>query len=1115
MSNASDVEGDDLTASNLSVDGNADVTVNSDGSFTITPDADWNGDIDISFDVSDGNNIVQAQADLTVNPVNDLPQPQDQAFSMEEDGTLTFTDADLLTGATDIDGDDLSVEGVSYSGTDGILTDNGNGTYSFAPNENFNGDVEFSFDVNDGTDTVSANIDVSVTPINDAPTVDGNLSYTVNEDGEITISQEQLLSNASDVEGDDLTASNLSVDGNADVTVNSDGSFTITPDADWNGDIDISFDVSDGNNIVQAQADLTVNPVNDLPQPQDQAFSMEEDGTLIFTDADLLTGATDIDGDELSVEGVSYSGTDGILTDNGNGTYSFAPNENFNGDVEFSFDVNDGTGVVSANIDISVIPVNDPPVAGSTSYTMNEDGKITISSEQLLANSSDIEGEVAIDAVDYSGSDGLFTDNGDGTFTFAPSQDFNGEVNLDVTVIDEEGASVTTTAGINVIPVDDAPVVGETNIGGTEDTAIVFTQEMLLQNATDIDSDELTAFNLQIAPEFGTVVDNDDGTFTFTPTEDYNGDVPFTFKVDDNDGETTEASGKVNMAAVNDVPVLAETSYEVNEDGSILITESSLLDNATDVDGDQLSITNITSDENGTVVQQSNGDWLYTPNNDYSGEARLSITVNDGTVDAVFDAPVSVTADADAPSLTVSLQDMTLAEFGITTDSTLTGWHTDNASGWIEVNYSNVYGAGWSNGKVIELEAHYRDESNLYSDLNVDAGEVVSLSFDMSARQGSLGHDSRIDVYFEGELVDTIVPWQMGWNSFNYEFTATTDNPRLEFDSPGSNALGGLLDNISVTKVLIEDHSVPLNIESVLTDTDGSESLQSLIVGDLPDGSTITDGENIFTADGENDSADILGWNLDNLSFQGAQDFNGNVSLNVTATSVEDSNGDTASTSAALDFDIKPVNDAPEAQNQAYTIEEDGTLTFTDADLLTGATDIDGDDLSVEGVNYSGTDGILTDNGNGTYSFAPNENFNGDVEFSFDVSDGTDTVSANIDVSVTPIDDAPTVDGNLSYTVNEDGEITISQEQLLSNVSDVEGDDLTASNLSVDGNADVTVNSDGSFTITPDADWNGDIDIRFDVSDGNNIVQAQADLTVNPVNDLPQPQGQAFSMEED
>ncbi|MEZ9313830.1 cadherin-like domain-containing protein, partial [Vibrio sp. 10N.286.49.F3] len=110
---------------------------------------------------------------------------------------------------------------------------------------------------------------------------------------------EQLLSQASDVEGDDLTASDLTVGGDATVVANDDGSFTITPDENFNGDIDISFDISDGTNTVQASADLTVNPVNDLPVPQDQQFSVEEDGTLIFTDADLLTGATDIEGDNL------------------------------------------------------------------------------------------------------------------------------------------------------------------------------------------------------------------------------------------------------------------------------------------------------------------------------------------------------------------------------------------------------------------------------------------------------------------------------------------------------------------------------------------------------------------------------------------------------------------------------------------------------------------------------------------------------------------------------------------------------------------------------------------------------------------------------------------------
>ncbi|MCV6069786.1 cadherin-like domain-containing protein, partial [Escherichia coli] len=100
--------------------------------FTITPDADFNGDIDIQFNITDGTDTIQATADLTVNPVNDLPVPQDQQFSVEEDGTLQFTDADLLAGATDIDGDNLTVDGISYTGSDGVLTDHGDGTYTFA-----------------------------------------------------------------------------------------------------------------------------------------------------------------------------------------------------------------------------------------------------------------------------------------------------------------------------------------------------------------------------------------------------------------------------------------------------------------------------------------------------------------------------------------------------------------------------------------------------------------------------------------------------------------------------------------------------------------------------------------------------------------------------------------------------------------------------------------------------------------------------------------------------------------------------------------------------------------------------------------------------------------------
>ncbi|MEZ9702779.1 cadherin-like domain-containing protein, partial [Vibrio sp. 10N.286.45.F3] len=253
--------------------------------------------------------------------VNDAPVAGATSYQMNEDGTITLSPEQLIANSSDVDGE-VSLDSVSYSGTDGILTQNEDGSVTFAPNENFNGDISLDVTViDDDGATAETTAGIEVIAVNDAP-VAGNVAYSVDEDGSITLSQEQLLAQASDVDGDALTASNLSAGDNATVTANDDGSFTITPDADFNGDIDLSFDVSDGLETVQAGVDLTVNPVNDLPTAADQSFTVEEDGTLTFTDADLLAGAADIDGDDLSVADVSYTGAEGVFTDNGDGTYS-------------------------------------------------------------------------------------------------------------------------------------------------------------------------------------------------------------------------------------------------------------------------------------------------------------------------------------------------------------------------------------------------------------------------------------------------------------------------------------------------------------------------------------------------------------------------------------------------------------------------------------------------------------------------------------------------------------------------------------------------------------------------------------------------------------------------
>ncbi|WP_157937419.1 cadherin-like domain-containing protein, partial [Vibrio sp. 10N.286.49.C2] len=196
---------------------------------------------------------------------------------------------------------------------------------------------------------------------------------------------------------------------------------------------------------------------------EDVGYTIQEDGSLTFTDEQLLAGASDIDGDDLSVADVTYSGTEGVFTDNGDGTYTFAPNENFNGEVDLSFSVSDGTTTTEANIDVTVESVNDIPVAGSTTYSVQEDNSITITDEQLLANSSDVEGDVSVQDVSYSGADGVFADNGDGTYTFSPNENFSGEVSFDVVVADEDGATAETSAGLTVIEVNDPPIAGPTS----------------------------------------------------------------------------------------------------------------------------------------------------------------------------------------------------------------------------------------------------------------------------------------------------------------------------------------------------------------------------------------------------------------------------------------------------------------------------------------------------------------------------------------------------------------------------------------------------------------------------------------------------------------------------
>nr|WP_102357935.1 tandem-95 repeat protein [Vibrio cyclitrophicus]PMH20494.1 polymer-forming cytoskeletal family protein [Vibrio cyclitrophicus] len=1232
---ASDVDGDELVASNVQVGADATVQDNGDGTFTVVPSADFNGELDLTFDISDGQDTVSSAIDLTVRPINDAPVPEDKTFEIEEDGTLIFTDADLLTGATDIEGDNLTVEGVTYDGGDGILTDNGNGTYTFAPNENFNGDVNFSFDVSDGTDTVSANIDVSVTAVDDAP-VFGDLAYSIDEDGSIRLSQEQLLSQASDVEGDDLTASGLTVGGDATVTQNDDGSFTITPDENFNGDIDINFDISDGTNTVQASADLTVNPVNDLPVPQEQQFSIAEDGTLQFTDSDLLTGATDIEGDDLTVEGISYEGTDGVLTDHGDGSYSFAPNENFNGEVNFSFDVSDGTDTVSANIDVSVTPENDPPVAGSTSYTVNEDNSITISDAQLLATSSDIEGDVSIDSVTYSGSDGVLEINGNGTYTFSPNENFSGEIALDVVVTDEEGATDATTAGITVLEVNDPPVAGPTSYTIDEDSVLTFNESQVLLNASDVEGDvELVGISYD-GPD-GIFSVNGDGTCSYAPNENFNGQVQLGVTIRDEDGAEVDTVINVDVLPINDAPVSGDLAYNVNEDGSITLSQEQLLSQASDVEGQDLTASDLTVDGNATVTANDDGSFTIVPEANFNGDIDIQFNITDGTdtVQATADLTVNPVNDLPAP------QDQ---QFSIEEDGTLQFTDADLLTGASDIDGDDltVEGISYTGGDGV-LTDHgdgtytFAPNENFNGDVNFsfdvsDGTETVSANIDVSVTPendppvaGSTSYmvneDNAITISDEQLLVNSSdVEGAVSIDSVTYSGTdgVFQDNgdgsytflPNENFsgdisldvivadedgsidettagitvlevnDPPVAGPTSYTIDEDSVltfseSQILVNASDVEGGVELVGINYDGSDGI-FIVNGDgtcsfAPnenfngqvqlgvtikdeDGATVdthinvdvlpindppTSGDLAYTINEDSSitlsqdqllarAGDIDSENLEaiNLSTDENATIQQNDDGSYTITPDADYNGDLdlsfdiidndgGSVQVGLDITVNPLNDLPQAQDQQFSIEEDGTLLFTDADLLAGASDIDGDELSIENVLYTGADGVLSDNGDGTYSFAPNENFNGEVQFSFDVSDGTGSTAAVIDVSVTPENDPP-VAGSTSYTVQEDGQITISDEQLLANSSDVEGDVALSSVTYAGDDGSFVDNGNGTYTFTPNENFDGDISLDVVVVDeAGATATTTAGIDVIAVNDGPETSDIQVEVDED
>ncbi|PAY17842.1 hypothetical protein CKO51_19305 [Rhodopirellula sp. SM50] len=455
-----DADNDPLTASLVSQASSGVVVLSPDGSFTYTPDANFNGSDSFTYTAFDGiGNSNVATVNLTVSAVNDAPVANSQSVSTMENTPKTVT----LSGS-DVEGDSLS-----FAVLAGPTSGNLSGTAPnliYTPDTGFTGSDSFTFVANDGTaDSATATITINVTD-NNAPIANPQ-SIGVDEDGSVAI---QLT--GSDQDSDPITFQVVDAPLHGNLTGTAPN-LSYTPDANYNGVDSFTFQVNDGtDDSGLATVSLTVNPINDAPTANAQSVSTSEDTQLAIT----LSG-NDLDGDSLGYILVAGPANGTLVGSGANRTYT--PDANFHGGDSFTFKVNDGqvdSPVVTVSIDVTA--VNDAPVATADSHPLDQDTTLSVPAPGVLGNDVDVDGDSITAALVTTTGSGSLTLGSDGSFDYTPDPGFVGSDSFSYQVDDGSiaGNTVTVTLTVNAVSAGPNLSHGEVvNVGDSWQTVTLAT----------------------------------------------------------------------------------------------------------------------------------------------------------------------------------------------------------------------------------------------------------------------------------------------------------------------------------------------------------------------------------------------------------------------------------------------------------------------------------------------------------------------------------------------------------------------------------------------------------------------------------------------------------------
>ena len=912
------------------------------------------------------------------------------------------------------------------------------------------------------------------------------------------------------------------------------------PNTGYAGEDNICIVVCDGTDCDEVNVPVSIVPTpNFSTVAQNPVLVMPpivtpEDVTLNVCGPIIDANVADVHTVTICTLPVNGTATAVVNNEDNSLCVEFDPNPNFIGTDSVCVTICDQTALCyELNVPIEVTPVNDPPLAINDINATQINNSV---SGNVLTNDSDVEGNTltvnpGFTIFPLNVTNGTVTIDEFGDYTFVPLADFIGNGTFEYEVCDNGQPSKCDTALV-VIAIMDNTLVTNNAIKGVPDNFVMEEGNTLtasvISNDTDPDGDNLAINTTAItAPANGVLTINVDGTIAYTPTPGYFGTDEFTYEVCDDGTPQSCANVLVTIDILEDDgfnDLYATDDLSSAEEGQL--QSGNVTDNDYDPEAGTLTVSLQTNVTNGTLTLNSDGTYDYLPNPGYVGNDQFVYNVCDNGSPVACDLAtvyLTVLDSKDAPlvitnPITVSINTpgnicMPITDPNAGSTFTVTACTFDPLS----LTTANIVNGNLCVDYTPDLNFTGTDElcyvvcdQTGRCDTAAVPVTVVPLSIPSATLAGpaviitpiTVAQDSSVSLctpIMDQNVGDTFTATFCSATPANGIATATITGNILCLDyTPGLGYTGsddlcinvcdqtGRCDVINVpvsivgTPEIADSLSTPILVMPPLVtneDINGT-ACGTIIDANVADVHTVsicgqpTNGTAVATVDNALNSLCV--------DFDPNPHFSGSDSVCVTICD----QGALCYT-LVVPIEVIPLNDAPLVIDDINNTQVD---IPTWGNVLTNDLDPDGNNLIVNTTPINVTNGTVTIDAAGNYTFVPDTHFVGEASFEYEVCDDNDPSDCATGLVIIAVVDAPNESNNQvigtpdNFQTENDALLTAN---LSSNDSDPDGDVITISTtpVTLPINGSLVINADGTFAYTPDPAFFGVENFSYEVCD--------------------------------